>query len=163
MRNAIPALKGRSLLVLAGLLGLCALVAIIGSTVTTPRIPVWYETLEKPFFTPPNWLFGPVWTVLYALMAVAAWRIWRSRAPGRRPALAVFFVQLAVNLAWSIVFFGLTSPRLGLAVILALMALILWMIALFRPIDRPAAWSMVPYAAWVAYATALNFAIAILN
>lgn len=163
MQSIIPALNPRSLAVLVGLFALCTLVAVIGGAATTPNVPTWYETLERPFFTPPNWLFGPVWSILYALMAIAAWRIWRHRTEPRRRALAVFFVQLALNLSWSIVFFGLRNPPGGLAIILLLEALIVWMILLFRPIDPAAAWSMVPYAAWVAYATALNIAIVLLN
>lgn len=163
MPGTVKPLSRRSLLVLGALFLLCTLVAILGSSVTTPRIDGWYADLAKPFFTPPNWVFAPVWSILYALMAIAAWRVWRHPVAGRRRALAVFFVQLAFNLAWSFAFFGLASPPLGLAVILVLEALILWMIALFERIDRAAAFSMVPYAAWVAYATALNLAIVILN
>ena len=163
MQTIIPALKPRSVAVLLAFFALCTFVAVIGSMATTPNIPTWYASLEKPGFTPPNWLFGPVWTVLYALMAIAAWRIWRHRVPGRTKALAVFFLQLGFNLSWSIVFFGLRSPLGGLVIILLLLAMIVWMILLFRPIDPPAAWSMVPYAAWVAYATALNLAIVLLN
>lgn len=163
MRQAVPATDRRSLLALLGLFILCTLVAIAGSAVTQPRIPGWYADLQKPFFTPPNAAFGPVWTLLYALMAFAAWRVWRSAGPGRRTALFVFFAQLAFNLSWSFVFFGLRSPAGGLAVILVLEALIVWMIVLFWRIDRAAGLTMVPYALWVAYATALNLAILILN
>jgi tryptophan-rich sensory protein len=140
------------------------LAALLGSLATTPNIPTWYAGLAKPGFTPPNWVFGPVWTLLYAMMAFAAWRILalpESRA--RRAALTAFFVQLALNATWSFAFFAARSPPAGLLVIVALLAAILWTIRLFWPLDRPAAWLLVPYAAWVAYATALNIAIWQLN
>jgi tryptophan-rich sensory protein len=142
-----------------------ALAALLATLATRPNIPTWYAGLEKPGFTPPNWVFGPVWTILYVLMAAAAWRILslpRAR-PGRRAALTAFFVQLALNAAWSFAFFAAHSPGTGLAVIGALMAAILATIRLFWPLDRGAAWLLVPYAAWVAYAAALNASIWRLN
>jgi tryptophan-rich sensory protein len=137
----------------------------LGSIATTPQIPTWYAGLTKPGFTPPNWLFGPVWTALYAMMAYAAWRILSlpPGTPGRRGALAAFFAQLALNAAWSWAFFGAQSPAAGLVVIVALVAAIGLTIRLFWPLDRTAAWLLVPYAAWVAYATALNAEILRLN
>jgi len=136
----------------------------LGSLVTTPNIPTWYRGLEKPFFTPPDGVFGPVWTVLYALMALAAFRVLGSPAgEARRRALTAFYGQLALNAAWSWAFFGLRSPLAGLLVIVPLLGAILVTIRLFGPLDRAAAWCLVPYAAWVAYATALNLAIWRLN
>ena len=165
MQQSLAPLDRRSLVALAGLLLLCFAVAAIVSAVTEPRIATWYAELQKPFFTPPNWLFAPVWSLLYVMMTVAAWRVWRStRDPmTRRRALWVWAAQLTVNLVWSCTFFGLTSPILGLLVIAVLVALILWTIRLFARLDRPAAWLMIPYLAWVAYATALNLAIVALN
>jgi tryptophan-rich sensory protein len=137
----------------------------LGSIATTPQIPTWYAGLTKPGFTPPNWLFGPVWTVLYGMMAYAAWRILSLPVgtPGRLGALAVFFAQLALNAAWSWAFFGAQSPAAGLLVIVALVAAIGLTIRAFWPLDRAAAWLLVPYAAWVAYATALNAEVLRLN
>jgi tryptophan-rich sensory protein len=142
-----------------------ALAALLATLATRPNIPTWYAGLAKPGFTPPNWVFGPVWTILYVMMAAAAWRILSlpQARPGRRAALTAFFVQLALNAAWSFAFFAAHSPGTGLAVIGALMAAILWTIRLFWPLDRGAAWLLVPYAAWVAYAAALNASIWRLN
>ncbi|MBX3250756.1 MAG: tryptophan-rich sensory protein [Myxococcales bacterium] len=135
-----------------------------GSFATRPRIESWYEALAKPSFTPPNWLFGPAWAVLYVAMGIAAYRLWsRPPSPPRRRALALFYAQLALNGAWSFAFFGAQSPELGLVVILPLLALILVCIRLFWPIDRAAAALFAPYAAWVGFATALNVAIMVLN
>ena len=142
-----------------------ALVAGLGSLVTRTNIPTWYASLEKPSGTPPNWVFGPVWTVLYVLMAYALWRILR-RAPRitqRRWAIDAFFVQLALNLCWSVVFFGLHSPFFAWLVILALLAAILVTIVLFWGLDKVSAYALIPYALWVGYATFLNAGIWWLN
>lgn len=139
--------------------------AALGSIATTPNIPVWYEGLQKPVFTPPNWLFAPVWTVLYLMMAAAIWRVMSVPAdfPGRSAAIGAFFVQLALNAGWSWAFFGFHDPAAGLAVIVVLLVMILATIRLFWHLDRVAAWLLVPYAAWVTYALALNFEIWRLN
>jgi tryptophan-rich sensory protein len=121
----------------------------------------WYAGLAKPAFNPPAWLFGPVWTLLYVLIAVAGWRTFerdRSGAPMR-----LWWAQLVLNFAWTPVFFGAHQIGLALVVIVALLAAILGFIAAARRIDRVAAWMFVPYAAWVAFATALNGAIWGLN
>lgn len=117
----------------------------------------WYEALNKPAWNPPAWVFGPVWTLLYAMMAVAAWRVWwRGGLAGARTALAMFGFQLVLNALWSLLFFGLKMPGVALAHILILLAAILLTIRLFARHDRPAAWLLAPYAAWVAFATLLN-------
>ena len=165
MRHASPPADRRSLYALGGLLVLCFGVSALGSAVTLPAVRSWYPTLEKPAFTPPDWVFGPVRSVLYAAMAVAAWRVWRSvgDAEQRRLALRIFALQLLLNLAWSFAFFGARSPGAGVVVIVLLEVSILWTIALFARLDRPAAWLMAPYAAWVAYAAVLNISILRLN
>lgn len=139
--------------------------SMLGQVATFPNLAPWYAGLAKPAFNPPDWIFGPVWTVLFVLMAYAAWRILSLPAgtPGRAAALALFFVQLAVNAAWSWMFFHLHSPLLGLANIVPQWLLILASIAAFRRVDRPAAWCLVPLAAWVAFASVLNFSIWRLN
>ncbi len=139
--------------------------AVAGSLATTPEIPGWYAGLVKPAFNPPNWVFGPVWTVLFAVMAYAAWRILSIRpgTPGRRGALAWFYGQLVLNAGWSVAFFGMNSPASGLVVVAALFGAILATMDRFRRLDPPAAWLLVPYAAWVAYAGVLNGAIWRLN
>ncbi|PVE26173.1 TspO protein [Microvirga sp. KLBC 81] len=140
-------------------------VSVAGGLVTRAKIPTWYASLAKPGFTPPNWLFAPVWTTLYALMAYALWRILslpRNR-PGRTAAVTLFFVQLALNSLWSFAFFGAQSPLWGLIVIAALVVAILATIIAFRKLDRVAALLLVPYLAWVSYATLLNGAVWQLN
>ena len=140
-------------------------VAVSASLITQPNIPTWYAGLEKPAFTPPNWAFPVAWTLLYALMAYALWRILslRENRPGRSAAIVAFFVQLVLNGMWSFAFFGGRSPMAGLIVIAALIAAILATIRAFWRLDRPAALLLVPYLAWVAYATLLNGTIWRLN
>ena len=121
----------------------------------------WYEALAKPSFNPPNWLFGPVWTVLYVLIAIAGWRIWQHERPGK--AMKLWWLQLALNFLWSPVFFALHQIGLALVVILALLVAILAFIAIAWKLDRLAAWLFVPYAAWVAFASLLNASIWMLN
>ena len=137
----------------------------LGSVATTPNIPTWYAGLEKPGFTPPNWVFAPVWTILYVMMAFAAWRILSlpPGKPGRTGALAIFFIQLALNAAWSWAFFARHSPLAGIFVIVPLFLAIGLTIAWFWPLDRAAALLLAPYLAWVGYATALNVAVWRLN
>ncbi|MBV1703207.1 MAG: tryptophan-rich sensory protein [Hyphomicrobiales bacterium] len=137
------------------------LAAAAGNFATIPNLAPWYAGLVKPGFNPPNWLFGPVWTVLYLAMMVAAWRV--LRIGPTRAAIAAFAFQLVLNAAWSFAFFGGHSPGFGLVVILALDAAVLATIAAFARLDRAAALLLVPYAAWIAFATALNAAIWILN
>ena len=121
----------------------------------------WYEALAKPSFNPPNWLFGPVWTILYVLIAVAGWRIWQ-RAPAGN-AMKLWWLQLLLNFLWSPAFFGLEQIGLALLVILALLVVILAFIAAAWKSDRVSALLFVPYAAWVAFASLLNASILILN
>jgi len=124
----------------------------------------WHAALVKPAWNPPSWLFAPVWILLYALMGVAAWLVWRSaEAPGRRAALGLFLVQLALNGAWSWIFFGRHAIGGALVEIALLWLAILATLLAFRRVSRPAAWLLVPYLAWVAFATALTFAIWTLN
>jgi len=155
---------GRDILALVLLVGLCLGVGGLGGAVTAESVTTWYATLNKPSFNPPNWIFGPVWTALYILMGVAAWRVWRAadRDTARGP-LAVFALQLAVNLGWSVAFFGLRNPGLAVVVILALDLLVLATALMFRRIDRLAAWLLVPYLAWISFATLLNVTIWRLN
>ena len=140
-------------------------VAAAGSLVTNPNIPTWYAGLEKPSFTPPNWAFPIAWTLLYALMAYAIWRILSlpKHLPGRSAAITAFFVQLALNCLWSFAFFGAHSPILGLVVIAALIVAILATMRRFWNLDRVAALLLAPYLAWVSFATALNAAVWHLN
>lgn len=140
-------------------------VSVAGSSVTVPQIGSWYAGLIKPPFNPPNWIFGPMWTALYALMAFAVFRILRLPVgtPGRRRALIVYHLQLLLNFAWSFAFFGANSPVAGLAVILPLLVAIVATIAAFRPLDRIASLVLWPYLVWVGFATLLNASIWWLN
>lgn len=133
----------------------------IGSAVTVPQIPGWYAGLTKPPFNPPNWLFAPVWTTLFAMMAYAVFRILRGQQT--RFALTAYHIQLALNLLWSCVFFGLNSPLGGVLVILPLLAMILVTIAAFARLDRISALLLWPYLAWVLFATLLTVSIWWLN
>ncbi len=121
----------------------------------------WYESLAKPAFNPPNWIFGPVWTVLYVLIAIAGWRVWRLRRTGG--AMTAWWVQLALNFLWSPVFFTLQNVGMAFLIIVALLASIVAFIVLARPQDRLASILFWPYAAWVAFATLLNGSILYLN
>jgi len=143
----------------------CQLAGVIGSLATMPAIPTWYAALQKPFFTPPNWLFAPAWTTLYLLMGVAAFLVWRRGWTESRVkmALSIFIIQLVLNTLWSFAFFGLESPLYGLVVIAALLVLIvLTMVSFFR-VSAAAGWLLLPYLLWVSFATALNTAVLILN
>ncbi len=143
----------------------CEVAGLIGAVFTTGAIPTWYAALQKPAFTPPNWLFAPAWTTLYLLMGIAAFIIWRRGLADRqvRLALLIFCIQLVLNILWSVVFFGLKTPLYGLVVIILLWIAILITILRFRKISVAAAWIMVPYILWVSFATALNAGILILN
>lgn len=141
------------------------LAGIVGAIYTTEAIPTWYATLIKPAFNPPSWVFGPVWTTLYALMGIAAFFVWKYGGQRKdvRKALCVFGVQLILNAAWSIVFFGFHSPFWALVDIIALWVAIMWTMILFYKISKPAMWLLVPYILWVSFALYLNYSILILN
>jgi len=151
----VPAV--RDILGLVAFVVLCFGVAALGGMATRPAIPEWYAALRKPSWTPPNWVFGPVWTILYALMAVAGWRVWRGGHA--RPAALLFLLQLALNGAWSWLFFGLRRPDLGLlGITLLWLAIATTMVAFWR-VSWKACVLLVPYLAWVSFASALNLAI----
>lgn len=155
---------GRDVLGLVLFIALCLAVSGVGGAVTATSVGTWYQTLERPPFNPPDWVFAPVWTALYILMAVAAWRVWRAaRFQTGRPALAVFAAQLGLNLAWSFLFFGLRRIDLALAEIVFLLLAIIATSVLFWRIDRWAGALFVPYALWVGYATVLNASLWLLN
>ena len=143
----------------------CQCAGLIGSIFTTPAIPTWYAMLEKPPFTPPNWLFAPAWTTLYLLMGISAFMVWRQWGDLRRVriALIIFLTQLVLNVLWSIVFFGLESPLYGVIVIIALWITILFTILNFLKLSTLAGWLLVPYIGWVTFAAILNIFILILN
>ena len=149
---------------LAGAIVVSELAGGIGAIFTTSKIPTWYATLNQPSWNPPAWLFGPVWTILYALMGASLWLLWQAKDSERkRAALVVFWAQLAVNVLWSVVFFGLENPGLGVAVILVLFFLIITLIDHAWKVNRWASVIMIPYAAWVAFASVLNYTVWQLN
>ena len=159
----------RSALVLVAFLAISFGVAALGSIATAGNVDGWYADADKASWNPPNWLFGPAWTLLYTLMSVAAWLVWRSRSEARRPALTFYVGQLVLNAIWTPVFFGLypvigpSALRIALAIIVALdVAVLLTMIRLWK-VSKLAAWLLVPYWAWVLFATTLNGALAALN
>jgi len=145
-------------------LALCLGIGLLSGDVTAVSLKTWYAELTKPSFSPPDAVFGPVWTALYVLMGIAAWRVWRvaDRETARGP-LAMFALQLALNLGWSVAFFGLHRAGAAVAVILVLGVAVVTTALAFRPIDRIAALLLVPYILWVAFAMALNIAIWRLN
>ncbi|MDN4642497.1 TspO/MBR family protein [Arthrobacter sp. PsM3] len=160
---------GPQLLGLLAFLAASALVAGLGGLATANNVNGWYATADKAPWSPPNWLFGPVWTVLYTAMAVAAWLVWRKRTEGTRPALTAYAVQLVLNLLWTPVFFGL-YPALGtpalwiaFAIIVALAVAVAVTVLYFGPISRTAGLLLLPYLTWIVFASSLNLWMALNN
>ncbi|MFA5108211.1 MAG: TspO/MBR family protein [Candidatus Micrarchaeia archaeon] len=133
----------------------------IGSFFTFDSISTWYQTLNKPFFSPPNWVFGPVWTTLYILIGISAYLAYESKAGS--PAMRIFGLQLILNALWSILFFGLKNPTLAFIELILLWISIAYMIKLFYKYDRLSAYLLIPYILWVTFAGVLNLSIALLN
>lgn len=167
---------------------ICEGAGIIGSFFTTPAIPAWYAGLQKPFFSPPNWLFAPVWIILFFLMGVSLYLVWaknwkvqisenNSAKKAWNPvseklwsgvwkeenAVAIFVLQLVLNILWSVIFFGLKLPSIAFAEILMLWFAILYAIVNFYRISKLAAYLLLPYIIWVTFAAILNFSILALN
>ena len=143
---------------------LCQIAGFLGSLFTTTAIPTWYKTLNKPFFTPPNWIFSPVWISLFILMGISLFFVWRMQGhPRLRIALLFFFVQLILNVLWSVAFFGLRSPLLGLIDIILLWIAILFTILNFLKVSKFAGVLLPPYFLWVSFAAVLNFFLWVLN
>ena len=156
--------RPNSAIALIGWFALCFAVAVISSIVSAHNIPTWYAGLIKPPLTPPNQLYGPLWIVLYALMAIAVWIVWKTRpSTCRRRGLRLFCVQLALNLLWTWIFFSRHQIGTALASIVVLWVAILLTILTFKKMSTTAAWLLVPYLAWVTFASYLNLAIWRLN
>jgi tryptophan-rich sensory protein len=149
----------------AAALAICVVVTFLAPAAGAFTLPgAWYASLQKPSWNPPSWIFGPVWTALYALMAIAAWLVWRRGGwRDQRHPLALYFVQLALNAAWTPIFFGLKRPGLAFAEIVLLLAAIVATAIAFRHLSRIAAWLFVPYIVWVSFAAFLNFTLWRLN
>jgi translocator protein len=138
----------------------CYAVAFISGIITRPEITTWYGTLNKPTWRPPNWLFGPVWTILYGIMAVAGWKVWcAATSRWRTAALWIFAGQLMLNFCWSPIFFSLHQIGIGFLVVACLEVSLLLFILATRKFERAAAWLFVPYLAWVSFAALLNYSI----
>jgi benzodiazapine receptor len=164
--ETLPEQSGRRSfwLALIGFLVLTFAVAAIGGAVTAGSVHTWYPTLNKPAFNPPDWIFGPIWTALYLMMAVSAALAWSGARPGaRRPAITWFLLQLALNLGWSLLFFGLHQVALAFGWLVLLWLAIAATIRCFWSISRPAGLLLIPYLAWVGFAGLLNFLIWRLN
>jgi len=150
---------------LAASIILCQLAGVVGSIFTISSIPTWYAGLRKPFFSPPNWVFGPVWITLYLMMGISLYLIWKRGLAEKavRDGVLTFAVQLILNSVWSIAFFGLKSPIAGLTVIILLWLAIALTIQKFWRISKTASVLLIPYLLWVSFATILNASILILN
>ncbi len=157
-------MKNRNIVIFVGFIFLCQLAGVIGSIFTTPAISGWYAGIQKPAFSPPNWIFAPVWITLFVLMGISISLIWLSeKNKVRKKAISVFFIQLFLNTLWSIIFFGLKNPFLAFIEISVLWFAILYTIILFKKIKKPAAIILIPYILWVSFATVLNLVIVTLN
>ena len=144
---------------------ICQSAGVFGSLVTFEAIPGWYITLEKPFFAPPNWIFGPVWIILYFLMGVSLYIVWENelKSKTRNIFFVVFGIQLILNTLWSSLFFGLRSPLLGLVDILILDVMLAVTIIYAKRVSKYAAMLLIPYMVWIIIASVLNYAILVLN
>ncbi len=145
----------------------CQIIGNIGTIFTLPALSTWYASLNKPFFNPPDWLFGPAWIILYTLIGIALYILWDRwpdlKKPVRKPALMAFVIQMALNPLWSFLFFGLRSPLYGFAEIILLWIAIVATISEFYKVSKSAGMILLPYILWVSFAALLNFSILILN
>lgn len=159
------AFNRQSALILIGSVVVCNCAGLLGALVTSTGPGSWYETLVKPSFNPPSWLFGPVWTLLYILMGISLYLVIMEGRKGRdvRIPLLLFAIQLVLNTLWSFAFFALESPIAGLVVILSLWIFIVATMVAFFPVRKAATWLLVPYLLWVSFATVLNYSLYILN
>jgi translocator protein len=152
-------------LILLGFIILSESAGIIGSVFTAPAIESWYLGIIKPELNPPSWVFGPVWTTLYALMGIAVFLVWKKglNSKGVKIALGIFILQLILNTFWSIIFFGFQSPGWALVEIIFLWVTILATVIAFARVSKPATWLLLPYILWVSFAVYLNYSVWILN
>lgn len=170
MRNGLSKNRSGTLKLLAGILIVQA-IGNIGTIFTVPAVRSWYPKLKKPSFNPPNWIFGPVWGILFTLMGVSLFLVWNkwekkpaeAGVPDFKPAITVFGTQLGLNALWSVIFFGMKNPLLGLIDIGFLWVAIIATITLFLPISFAAGILLIPYLVWVSFAAVLNFFIWRLN
>jgi translocator protein len=158
-------MKFVEVLKLIGCMAICELTGLVGSLAMMRTLPTWYASLHKPSFSPPDWIFGPVWTILYLIMGIALYLVLRKGffEPGVKTAIIVFAVQLILNAVWSFLFFGSESPLLGLIDIVLLWTAIAVTIVFFSYVSKPAALLLFPYIFWVSFAVVLNFFLWRLN
>jgi len=150
---------------LAFSIALCLSIGFVGSVFTTPAISTWYASLNKPFFSPPNWIFSPVWTILFILMGISFYLLWENgfKTTQAKIARTFFMMQLGFNASWSMIFFGLKSPLFAFMEIILLWVAVWFTIVSFRNISKTSAYPLIPYLAWVSFAAVLNFAIYVMN
>lgn len=148
---------------LAACIGICLAIGIIGSVFTMSSIPIWYESLKKPSFAPPNWAFGPVWTTLYILMGISLYLVLKKEVKNVKTQLIIFGVQLTLNVIWSFLFFGLQNPFYAFIEIILLWIAILFTSISFYRISKKASMLLIPYIVWVSFASILNYYVWILN
>lgn len=155
----------RNILKLGASIGLCILAGLLGIPFNLAALRDWYPNLEKPWFTPPSYLFEPVWTILYILMGVSFYLVWKrgTKTVNAKQAIKTFGIQLFLNTLWSPIFFGLKNPLLGLVVIITMLSYIVKTIRAFAKINPLASYLLYPYLIWVSFATLLNFSIWLLN
>lgn len=157
-------MRNKKVFVYMAFIIVCQAAGLVGAVFTTPAIPGWYSGLIKPTFNPPNWIFSPMWTLLYVLMGISVSKVWlSSKNNQRKNGLKIFFIQLALNTGWSIIFFGFKNIILALFEILLLWISILITIGKFWKIDKKSAYLLFPYILWVSFAAILNLSILLLN
>ena len=158
-------MKTKNIFKLIVSIAICELAGVIGAVFTVSSIPAWYANLEKPKFAPPNWIFAPTWTILFALMGISAFLIWQQGVDRKdvKNALYIFTIQLILNVFWSIIFFGFRNPFGAFIEIIFLWLAIFATILSFAKVSKPAAWLLTPYILWVSFAAYLNFSIWNLN
>ena len=153
----------KNALLFIGCLILCQAAGGLGTIATIPNIPTWYVALHKPFFNPPNWIFGPVWTILYTLMAISLYLTFKASHPDRSKALTLFFLQLILNAIWSFLFFQYHLLLIALVEIILMLIIMIRYTVIVRRINKTANYCFIPYIAWVSFATLLNAGIWYLN
>jgi len=167
LQTLLLVMDKRKILQLLGFVILCEIIGSLGAIFTTPNIPTWYALLAKPFFSPPNWIFAPVWTTLFLLMGIAIFLIWENKDKKilvqRKSAILWFAVQFVFNILWSFLFFGLKNPFYGFIGIIFLWVSIVITILSFYKINKKAAYLLIPYLLWVSFASILNYFVMILN
>ncbi len=146
-----------------GCLILCQAAGAVGTIATIPNIPIWHAALQKPFFNPPNWIFGPVWGILYTLMAVSLYLVIKSSHPRRKLAIGIFMLQLVLNAAWSFLFFQYHLLLISLVEIILMLATIVAFSVVSYRINKTVSYCFIPYIVWVSFATLLNVGIWYLN